>query len=134
MNVKSALLVVAVTTQLAGCASLESALGKSKDKTPDSFPKPVFLVKPEIDYSGEYPNCVVAGQRLADNVEVGMTLKDVTRLVGQPRWKIPGSWWWSKSFSKAGKPLVRFGIQKGQDDTVITGLDTSTDRCEPSES
>jgi len=56
------------------------------------------MVKPDIDYSGETPGCMVAAQRLVDNVEVGMTLKDVTRLVGKPRYKITGSWWWKKKY------------------------------------
>ena len=96
---------------LAGCGSLTSFSAPSSKKETESFPTPILNVKPEIDYSSEYPSCIVAAQRLADNVEVGMSLKDVRRLVGQPRWMIPGSWWWSKSFSNAGKPRVRFGYE-----------------------
>lgn len=119
---------------LAGCAGTQSLFGHSVSSEPETYPTPVFKVKPDIDYSGESPSCVIAAQRLADNVEVGMTLSEVQRLVGQPRWKIPGSWWWSKSFSKAGKPLVRFALQRGRDTTVITAIDTDTSRCETSES
>ena len=116
---------------LAGCGSLTSFSAPSGKKETASFPTPILTVKPELDYSSEYPSCVVAAQRLADNVEVGMSLKDVRRLVGQPRWMIPGSWWWSKSFSSAGKPRVRFGYERGRDHTAITGIDTDSSRCEP---
>jgi hypothetical protein len=116
---------------LSGCATVETVLGSlsghSKDET---FPTPVLNVKPELDYSKEYPSCTVAGQRLAENVEVGMTLKDVVRLVGQPRLKVTGSWWWSKSFSQSGKPRVRFGLHRGRDDTIITAISTDVSRCD----
>ena len=129
MTIKKIFTMVASVSLLAGCATMESMLGNSGNKT-DEFPTPVVTVKPEIDFSAETPACTVAGQRLAENVEVGMTLKDVTRLVGKPKWKITGSWWWSKSFSKRGKPVVRFGLQRGRDDTIITGISTDTSGCE----
>jgi len=129
MSARTKVSVIAFALLLTGCASVQSIVG-SADEEP-TFPTPVLMVKPDIDYSGETPGCMVAAQRLVDNVEVGMTLKDVTRLVGKPRYKITGSWWWSKSFSKSGKPRVRFDFQRGQDDTVITGIDTDTSGCEP---
>ncbi len=128
MQVKRSTLALVVAVLLSGCSSAQSLLESSKE--PERFPTPVIIVKPEIDYSGEYPSCSEAGKRLAENVEVGMTLKDATRLVGQAKWRIPGSWWWSKSFTKDGKPLVRFALQQGRDDTVITAIVTDTHRCE----
>lgn len=130
MTIKKILVAGVAVSMLTGCATIESMLGKSADKDADEFPTPVLTIKPEIDFSAETPSCIVAGQRLAEHVEVGMTLKDVARLVGKPRWQITGSWWWSKSFSKKGKPQVRFGLQRGRDDTVITGVSSDTSRCD----
>ena len=129
MTNKRILTILTALGLLAGCTTMESMLGKSGDSA-DKFPTPILTVKPEIDFSDETPLCTVAGQRLAEHVEVGMTLKDVTRLVGKPRWKITGSWWWSKSFTKKGKPVVRFGLQRGRDDTVITSISTDVSGCE----
>ena len=138
MNVKTStvafpMALAFMSLALAGCGSLQSFAAPSTKKETESFPTPILTVKPELDYSSEYPSCIVAAQRLADNVEVGMSLKDVRRLVGQPRWMIPGSWWWSKSFSSAGKPRVRFGYERGRDHTAITAIDTDSSRCESDE-
>lgn len=129
MTTKRTITVVMALGLLAGCTTMESMLGNSGKKA-EEFPTPVVTVKPEIDFSAETPACTVAGQRLAEHVEVGMTLKDVTRLVGKPKWKVTGSWWWSKSFTKKGKPVVRFGLQRGRDDTVITSISSDTSGCE----
>lgn len=122
--------VIALLITLAGCANLEALMGGKEQKFE---PLDTPILKPEIDYAAEYPDCMTAGKRLAENIEIGMTLNEVTRLVGKPRWKVPGSWWWSKSFSKEGKPLVRFAFQKGREDTRVTAIETDTSRCEADE-
>ena len=68
----------------------------------------VATIDPSLDYSGEVPDCKTAAQRIADNVQIGMRLADVRRVVGRPKIVFPGSWWWSDGFSLGGRPNVRF--------------------------
>ncbi len=86
-------------------------------------------VKPELDYSNETPDCKTAALRIAENIEIGMTLSDVQRLVGKPKWKLPGSWWWSSSLSETGRPNIRYPIGPGTRDVVITGLSSEFGEC-----
>ena len=114
-------------------ASTEEAVA-SPPATPQPATPQLVNVKPELDYSRESPDCITAAQRLADNVQVGMTLSEVTRLVGQPKLRVTGSWRWSKSFSRRGNPLVRFAFLPGRAHTVITGVVSDSSNCEPRES
>jgi len=68
----------------------------------------VASIDPNLDYSGEVPDCRTAAQRIEDNVQIGMSLADVRRVVGRPRVVFPGSWWWSDGLSLGGRPSVRF--------------------------
>jgi len=115
-------------------SSSTNVVAKDPAVNPPTAAVQLVNVKPEIDYSGESPDCFTAAQRLADNVQVGMTLGEVTRLVGQPKWRITGSWRWSKTFGGAGKPLVRFPFQQGRAHMVITKVVSDSSNCEPIES
>lgn len=86
-------------------------------------------IKPELDFSDEKPDCTTAGARLAEHIEIGMTLDDVIRLVGKPSLKLPGFWWWSGTVSKEGRPMVKFPIGRSQGDVVITELRSDTSSC-----
>ncbi|OED44487.1 hypothetical protein AB833_01555 [Chromatiales bacterium (ex Bugula neritina AB1)] len=86
-------------------------------------------VKPELDYSKESPDCVTAGQRIADNLQVGMSQKDVLRLVGKPKFRLPGNWWWSFSFDKTGKPIVFFNPLGDVVNPDVVKIVSDTDRC-----
>ena len=87
------------------------------------------LIKPEIDYSSETPDCETAGTRLAEYIDVGMTLGDVRRLVGSPTFRLPTTWWWSRGFSKTGKPYIEFPLVTGNDDIKITNVVSDISGC-----
>ncbi len=106
--------------------------GCAMQTTEPEAPAPVVtapLVKPEIDYSSESPDCETAAQRLTDNVEVGMTLGDVRRLVGSPLYRLPTTWWWSRGLSKTGKPYVEFPLVIGEDNVKIAKIVTDSSGC-----
>jgi len=102
-------------------------LTSSQDET-----KPIQAgtAKPELDYSSESPGCKVAAQRIADNIQVGMTLADVRRLVGKPRTVIPGSWTWTRSLSFGDSvPGVKYGIISTGSDAEITSFTSDSSGC-----
>lgn len=90
---------------------------------------PVGQVNPEIDFSNETPDCTTAGERIAASIQEGMALADVTRLVGKPGWKLPGSWWWAQSFNKSGRPFVRFELGASSLDAAVLGFSADTSDC-----
>jgi len=120
----SILLLSAVIATSMAC----TAINTTKPE-PEPIPAPTY--KPEIDYSGESPDCETAGQRIKKHVKVGMTLREVRRLVGNPRYKIPGSWWWSNSFSlkKSARPTVTFPPAPADDDLKVLSFTASTTGC-----
>ncbi len=121
----STLLVVALSAfALQGCSKISIP-----ESEPEPVAAPIAMVKPEIDYSSESPDCETAGQRLADNIEVGMTLGDVRRLVGKPVYRLPGSWWWSRGLSKTGKPNVQFDLVVSNDDVKVKKISTAVSGC-----
>ena len=85
-------------------------------------------IDPNLDYSSEVPDCKTAAQRIADNVQVGMILADVKRVVGRPKFVFPGTWWWTEGFSVTGRPNVRFS-PGGNDDVPITSFSTESSGC-----
>ncbi|MEM7260155.1 MAG: hypothetical protein AAF404_22500 [Pseudomonadota bacterium] len=107
---------------LHGCAVTEPEVS-----TP---PTPVATIKPDIDYSGTSPDCQTAGERIAANVIVGMPLSEVRRLVGKPAYRFPGSWWWSGSFDKAGRPYIQYdAVTGGSSDARVTEVSADTEKC-----
>lgn len=90
---------------------------------------PATRVSPELDYSDESPDCLTAANRLAENVEVGMPLDEVIRLVGKPRYKLPGSWWWGAAFSEKGVPVVKFQLGPGVGTKPVTSFLSETESC-----
>lgn len=116
-----------VLIAVSGCSLIPNAA--DEPVPPAGSAKMVALVAPELDYSDETPDCVTAGQRIAAHIEVGMTLEDVRRLVGNPRWDLPGQWWWSASFSETGRPRIKFPFGRGLPDVKVTGVQADTDRC-----
>lgn len=107
--------------QLMGCVGLEL---KEKKAT-----IPVGQIKPEVDFSAETPDCITAGERIAANLQEGMALGDVIRLVGKPGWKLPGSWWWTQSFDNVGKPFVKFDLGARSMDTAVKSFSADTSDC-----
>jgi len=98
---------------------------------PTPAPVPVPTYKPEIDHSKESPDCVTAGQRIEEHIKVGMTLREVRRLVGNPRYQIPGSWWWSNTFSlkKTARPTVTFRPAPVNDDLKVLSFTANISGC-----
>lgn len=90
---------------------------------------PVGSISPELDYSSESPGCEVAAQRIADNIQLGMAQKDVRRLVGQPRLVLPGTWYWSRGFSKEGLPLVRFKTSRADNTITVVSISAESSAC-----
>ena len=84
--------------------------------------------KPDLDYSSEVPDCRTAAQRIEDNVQIGMRLADVRRVVGRPKFVFPGSWWWTSGFSLGGLPNVRFAPGLSED-VPVTGVSIDTSSC-----
>ncbi len=123
ISIGSVVLLVA----LSGCASNPLVTEATPETAPASAAAP--KVKPDIDYSNETPDCLTAGQRIAENVVVGMTRQDVSRLVGNPAWKLPGSWWWSASFDKDGKPVVFFNGLASAQKQRVTSVSADTSAC-----
>lgn len=99
----------------------------SKEEVEASIP--AGTIKPDIDYSAESPDCETAAQRIAENIQVGMTLADVKRLVGKPRVVLPGSFWWTPGFSLSGKPTVRYAFGPAEDNVPVTAFSTDTSGC-----
>lgn len=122
LEFRSVVMVVALTP-MAGCTYTFS----DSEKVVASIP--VGTVKPELDYSNDQPDCETTAQRIADNVQVGMTLADVRRLVGSPRVILPGSWWWTEGFSTKGRPHVRYPFGPSGDDVPVTSVSTDTSNC-----
>ncbi len=107
---------------LVGCASTE--------KVEPASSQPIAVLKPEIDFSTEIPDCETAGARIAEHVMVGMPLSEVRRLVGKPAYRFPGSWWWSGSFDKEGMPVVFYNaLSVLSEDVPVTRFISDTDRC-----
>jgi hypothetical protein len=122
-NTTAAALIVGVSVfMLSGCAKPVAEPVAEPLAT-----KP--LIKPEIDYSSETPDCETAGKRLAENIEVGMTLGDARRLVGKPTFRLPTTWWWSRGISKTGKPYIEFPLVLSDDDVKITNVVTDVSGC-----
>lgn len=90
---------------------------------------PVGSIKPDLDFSADAPDCVTAAQRIEDNLQIGMTLADVRRLVGPPRVVLPGSWWWTAGFGNEGLPNVRYAFGPGDDDVQISSVSTDSSSC-----
>lgn len=125
MKYKPALIAL-VALPLISCSTAREFIGA----TDDAVVIPVVAkVKPELDFSAELPGCVTAGERLAENIQVGMTLNEVLRLVGRPKFKLPGSWWWSSSFSENGIPVVKFQLGPGSGSTPVTSFLSDTENC-----
>ena len=112
-------------TSLVACSTLSDIVGEL-DEVADP---PEVKVKPELDYSGETPDCKTAGKRLAENIEVGMALDEVIRLVGKPSFRLPGSWWWSAKFSEAGVPVVKFQFGAGVGTKPVNSFVSDIDKC-----
>ncbi len=98
-------------------------------KKAESNTIPFGTVKPEIDFSRETPGCELAAERIADNIQVGMTLADVRRLVGQPRVIVPGRWIWSPGFASDGRPMVRYKFGPADNDVPISAFSTDSFGC-----
>lgn len=64
------------------------------------------VVAPDIDNSKSVPDCIAAGNRIAQYVEVGMAQKDVRRLVGKPTTAQGSHWGWARG--AIAYPGVRF--------------------------
>ena len=121
---------VTITVAALGLVALQGCANKVVESSePAATPEPMAMILPDIDYSSESPDCETAGQRLADNIEVGMTLGDVRRLVGKPVFRLPGSWWWSRGLSKTGKPFVEFDLVLSNDDVKVKKVSTSVSGC-----
>jgi len=90
-------------------------------------PAPISTIMPEVDHSGDAPDCETAAQRIADNVAVGIPMREVQRLVGKPAYKLPGYWLWSDGFNRSGKPFVMYdAIGSTLDDPPVSeGSSTS---------
>jgi len=125
--------VASIAVILSGCTftiggdPVEKEVATDTDET-----KPIQAgtAKPELDYSSESPGCKVAAQRIADNIQVGMTLADVRRLVGKPRTVIPGSWTWTRSLSFGDSvPGVKYGIISTGSDAEITSFTSDSSGC-----
>ena len=114
---------------ISGCAVFSNSEPVEPVEPVQAGQLPASQLKPEIDHSGETPDCVTAGERLAEHIEVGMTLKDVTRLVGQPFYQLPGSWRWSNTFGSSGIPTVRFLIGAAHPDSKVTSVVTENFNC-----
>lgn len=121
LEFRTVVLIVAVTV-MAGCTYTFSG-------QEEIAPIPVGTVKPELDYSSDAPDCETTAQRIEDNVQLGMTLADVRRLVGPPRVILPGTWWWTEGFSKDGLPHVRYPFGPSGDDVIVTSVSTDTSNC-----
>ena len=60
-------------------------------------PAPVVpTIAPNIDNSSTVPDCVTAGERIAQYVEVGMSQQNVRRLVGKPVKSQGSRWGWAR--------------------------------------
>ena len=124
-NFPCTLLILLFLTSCAGkTVSTGTDAGQEKAGKPA-----VARVKPAIDYSKDSPDCKTAGQRIAENIEVGMRQKDVVRLVGKPQWNLPGSWWWSASFDKSGKPTVLFNVLDDPANPRVSNFISDTSGC-----
>ena len=103
---------------------------KKEDRDEEEGDESIMLadIDPNLDYSDEVPDCKTAAQRIADNVQIGMRLADVRRVVGRPKFVFPGTWWWTEGFSTGGRPHVRFspGISE---DVPISSVSTETSGC-----
>jgi len=88
----------------------------------------VASIDHSLDYSGEVPDCKTAAQRIADNVQIGMRLAEVRRVVGRPKIVFPGSWWWSEGFSLGGRPNVRFSPGLSED-VEVSAVSIESSSC-----
>lgn len=113
---------------ISAAISLLGACSKVSTET-EIEAEPVSAIKPDIDYSTETPGCELAAQRLSENVEVGMTLAEVRRLVGQPRLILPGRWIWKSGFAFDGLPIVRYEFGPADDDVQITSFTSDSSSC-----
>ncbi len=90
---------------------------------------PVGTIKPELDYSSESPECEIAAQRISENVQVGMTRKDVERLVGQPKLILAGAWHWTRGFTRTGRPIVKFQSSREQNSVFVSSFTAESNEC-----
>jgi len=123
-SISNLILSAAIIIALTACTATTTT-------KPEPEPVPLPTYKPEIDHSKESPDCVTAGQRIEEHVKVGMTLREVRRLVGNPRYLIPGSWWWSDSFSleKSARPTVTFPPAPADDNLKVLSFTANTGGC-----
>ncbi len=118
--------IILIVSVLAGC----TFQFEPKDATVEETKIiPLGSVSPELDHSSESPVCEVAAQRIADNIQIGMAQKDVRRLVGQPRLVLPGTWYWSRGFSKEGLPLVRFKTSRADNTVTVASFSVDSSAC-----
>ena len=122
-SIRLFIIVVGTSIVLSGCTFTFGQETDAVAKQSDTIP--VGTVKPDIDYSSEAPGCEVAAQRIADNLQIGMQLEDVTRLVGQPRLILPGVWLWTRAVSSSGRPKVRFVIGTSK----VSSFSAENDEC-----
>lgn len=101
----------------------------SGDVSSEDNPVEVGKLKPEIDYSNESPGCELAADRLSENVQVGMTLGEVRRLVGKPRVILPGRWFWTRGIGFGGRPMVSYGFGPADSSVRITAFSTDIFGC-----
>lgn len=128
MNFKSVLFAL-VTLPLASCTTTFGELADDLGLQETVAETPAVKVKPELDYSAESPDCATAAARLAENIQVGMALSEVQRLVGKPKFKVPGSWWYASSFSKGGVPVVKFQFGSSIGTKPVKSFSAESDNC-----
>ncbi len=100
------------------------------DEFEDDNDKTIMVadINPALDYSGEVPDCRTAAQRIAENVQVGMRMADVRRLVGRPKLVFPGSWWWTEGLSLGGRPNVRFSLGVSEN-VSVSSVSSDSSKC-----
>ena len=116
-----------------GCSLLGIDLSEKRSKSRPAEQISAKDIRPDLDYSGEIPDCITAGERLAEYIQVGMTLGDVKRLVGRPFYQTPSSWSWSNNFVEKGLPKVRFPLGVAHDGAKVNSLHVETFNCGTSE-
>ena len=116
-----------------GCSLLGIDLSERGSKSRPDEQISAKDIRPDLDFSGEIPDCITAGERLAEYIQVGMTLGDVKRLVGRPFYESPGSWRWSNNFVKDGLPKVSYRLGVAHDGAKVSSLQVETFNCDTSE-
>lgn len=100
MNMYSQILLASVICVTSACQQKPVNQPQPVQRQVAAFP----TIAPEVDNSASIPDCLTAGERIGDYVEIGMPKKDVRRLIGKPLRSKGGDnvWGWADSGTYPG--------------------------------